>query len=151
MMENSISEGNKIETDIVTYEKDTMELLDDLNTSNQKIIRMTFLITCFGRTKKQLDNLVSRVRGIVEQSRTDRDTEKTVVSNKELKGMVEFYKTQHKDSTLYHNSEENIKEAAKSRESMRAKLNTKIAEAAEQKPAEKQIAKTAAKSKDMVL
>ena len=34
-------------TDIITYEKDTLELLDDLNTSNQKIIKMTFLITCF--------------------------------------------------------------------------------------------------------
>ncbi len=27
-------------TDIVTYEKDTLELLDDLNTSNQKLIKM---------------------------------------------------------------------------------------------------------------
>ena len=33
-------------TDIVTYEKDTLEFLDDLNTSNQKMINMTFLITC---------------------------------------------------------------------------------------------------------
>ena len=39
-------------TDIVTYEKDTLELLDDLNTSNQKLIKMTFLITCYGRTKR---------------------------------------------------------------------------------------------------
>ena len=44
-------------TDIVTYEKDTLELLDDLNTSNQKLIKMTFLITCYGRNKKELENL----------------------------------------------------------------------------------------------
>jgi len=55
-------------SDIVTYEKDTLELLDDLNTSNQKMVNITFLITCFGRTKKEVDNLSSRVRGIVEQS-----------------------------------------------------------------------------------
>lgn len=30
-------------TDIITYEKDTLELLDDLNTSNQKIIKMMML------------------------------------------------------------------------------------------------------------
>ena len=41
-------------TDIITYEKDTLELLDDLNTSNQKIIKMTFLITCYGRSKREL-------------------------------------------------------------------------------------------------
>ena len=29
-------------TDIITYEKDTLELLDDLNTSNQKIIKNDF-------------------------------------------------------------------------------------------------------------
>ena len=46
-------------TDIITYEKDTLELLDDLNTSNQKIIKMTFLITCFGRSKKALENRIS--------------------------------------------------------------------------------------------
>ena len=55
-------------TDIVTYEKDTLELLDDLNTSNQKIIKMTFLITCFGKTKKELDNLTQRVSGIIQQA-----------------------------------------------------------------------------------
>ena len=55
-------------TDIVTYEKDTLELLDDLNTSNQKIIRMTFLITCYGRTKRELESLTQRVSGIIQQA-----------------------------------------------------------------------------------
>ncbi len=52
-------------TDIITYEKDTLELLDDLNTSNQKIIKMTFLITCFGRSKRALENITQRVSGII--------------------------------------------------------------------------------------
>ena len=55
-------------TDIVTYEKDTLELLDDLNTSNQKLIKMTFLITCYGRTKRELENLIQRVSGIIQQA-----------------------------------------------------------------------------------
>ena len=55
-------------TDIITYEKDTLELLDDLNTSNQKIIKMTFLITCYGRTKRDLDNITQRVSGIIQQA-----------------------------------------------------------------------------------
>mgnify|MGYP007007505695 CR=1 FL=1 len=29
-------------TDIITYEKDTLDLLDDLNSSNQKMVKMTF-------------------------------------------------------------------------------------------------------------
>ena len=55
-------------TDIITYEKDTLELLDDLNTSNQKIIKMTFLITCYGRNKRELENLIQRVSGIIQQA-----------------------------------------------------------------------------------
>jgi type IV secretory pathway VirB4 component len=55
-------------TDIVTYEKDTLELLDDLNTSNQKIIKMTFLITCFGRSRKALEAITQRVSGIIQQA-----------------------------------------------------------------------------------
>ena len=88
-------------TDIITYEKDTLELLDDLNTSNQKIIKMTFLIivnelylcvlhpnlieytaatksqnadtkcvcyTCFGRSRKALENITQRVSGIIQQA-----------------------------------------------------------------------------------
>ena len=55
-------------TDIVTYEKDTLELLEDLNTSNQKVVKMTFLITCYGRTKKALENITQRVSGIIQQA-----------------------------------------------------------------------------------
>ena len=55
-------------TDIIAYEKNTLELLDDLNTSNQKIIKMTFLITCYGRTKRGLENLTQRVSGIIQQA-----------------------------------------------------------------------------------
>ena len=58
-------------TDIVTYEKDTLEFLDDLNTSNQKIINMTFLITCYGRTKRELESLMQRVSGIIQQANCD--------------------------------------------------------------------------------
>ncbi|MCR5235634.1 MAG: PrgI family protein [Lachnospiraceae bacterium] len=52
-------------SDIVTFENDALELINDLNSSNQKIIRMTFLIACFGRTKKEMENLLQRVSGIV--------------------------------------------------------------------------------------
>lgn len=55
-------------TDIVTYEKETMELLYDLNSSNQKLIRTTFLIGCFGRTKKEMETLTQRVTGIIQQA-----------------------------------------------------------------------------------
>jgi len=55
-------------TDILTYEKDTLELLDDLNSSNQKMIKMTFLITCFGKTKKDLEAITQRVSGIIQQA-----------------------------------------------------------------------------------
>ena len=54
--------------DITTYEKDTLELLEDLNTSNQKIINATFLITCYGRTKSSMEKLVQRVSGIIQQA-----------------------------------------------------------------------------------
>ena len=54
--------------DILAYEKDTMELLNDLNTSNQKVINMTFLIGCFARSKRKLDSLVQRVSGIIQQA-----------------------------------------------------------------------------------
>ncbi len=54
--------------DITAYEKDTLELLEDLNTSNQKIINATFLITCYGRTKSSMEKLVQRVSGIIQQA-----------------------------------------------------------------------------------
>ncbi len=54
--------------DILTYEKEILELLEDLNNSNQKIIKMTFLITCYGRTKRALENITQRVSGIIQQA-----------------------------------------------------------------------------------
>ncbi len=55
-------------TDIITYEKETLDLLEDLNTSNQKIVNVTFLISCYGRTKRELENLIQRVSGIIQQA-----------------------------------------------------------------------------------
>jgi len=55
-------------SDITTYEKDTTGLLEDLNTSNQKIVNATFLVTCYGRTKNGLDRLSQRVSGIIQQA-----------------------------------------------------------------------------------
>ena len=54
--------------DILTYEKDLIDLLKDINTSNQKLINMTFLINCFAKSKRELENLKQRVTGIVQQS-----------------------------------------------------------------------------------
>jgi len=54
--------------DIVLYEKDTLGLLEDLNTSNQKMFKITSFVTCFGRTIKQLDAISQRVSGIIEQA-----------------------------------------------------------------------------------
>lgn len=55
-------------TDIVLYEKNTMELLDDLNTSNQKLIWTTILISGFGRNRKELENVTQRISGIIQQA-----------------------------------------------------------------------------------
>jgi len=57
-----------IPSDIKTYEEDTLKLLDDLNTSNQKMVEVTFLVTCFAPNRKELDNLVQRVDGIIQQA-----------------------------------------------------------------------------------
>ncbi len=55
-------------TDIVVYEKNTMGLLEDLSTSNQKLIWTTVLISTFGKSRKELDSLTQRVSGIVQQA-----------------------------------------------------------------------------------
>ena len=55
-------------TDIVLYEKNTMELLDDLNSSNQKLIWTTILISGFGRNKKELESVTQRISGIIQQA-----------------------------------------------------------------------------------
>ena len=53
--------------DISAYERDTLALLEDLNNSNQKMINATFLITCFGKTKRELESVIQRVSGIIQQ------------------------------------------------------------------------------------
>lgn len=60
-----------IPSDINTYESDTLKLLEDLNSSNQKMVDVTFIITCFAPNKKELDNLVQRVNGIIQQGNCD--------------------------------------------------------------------------------
>ena len=55
-------------TDIVVYEKNTMELLDDLNSSNQKLVWTTVLISGFGRSRKELEGVLQRISGIVQQA-----------------------------------------------------------------------------------
>ncbi|MBR3461740.1 MAG: conjugal transfer protein TraE, partial [Clostridiales bacterium] len=55
-------------TDLVLYEKNTMELLDDLNSSNQKLIWTTILISGFGRNKKELESVTQRISGIIQQA-----------------------------------------------------------------------------------
>ena len=54
--------------DIITYEKEILELLEDLNNSNQKMVKITFLITCFGKTKRKMENLIQRVSGILQRA-----------------------------------------------------------------------------------
>ena len=55
-------------TDIITYEQDMLELMKNLSTSNQKLFYVTFLITCFGKTKVAMENLNTRVSGIIQQA-----------------------------------------------------------------------------------
>ena len=45
-------------TDIITYEKDTLDLLDDLNSSNQKMVKI-IILTCYGRNKRELENIAA--------------------------------------------------------------------------------------------
>lgn len=56
-----------IPTDIVAYEQDLLDLIRKLNTSNQKLFYITFLITVFGDTKEQMLNLYDRVSAIIGQ------------------------------------------------------------------------------------
>ncbi len=53
-------------TDIITYEKDALDLLDSLNSENQKLVQVSFIITCFGKTKHDLDSLWQEVKSIIQ-------------------------------------------------------------------------------------
>ena len=55
-------------TDIILYERDTMDLLNKLSTSNQKLIWTTILISCFGRDKREMESVVQRVTGVIQKA-----------------------------------------------------------------------------------
>ena len=42
-----------------------------MNTNNQKLIEVTFLITCYGRTKRGLENITQRVSGLIQQANSN--------------------------------------------------------------------------------
>jgi len=54
--------------DIPAYEKDLLKQAEELNGSNQKVIWTTFLIGCFGKTRQEMEHVMQKVRGIVEQA-----------------------------------------------------------------------------------
>ena len=54
--------------DIPAYEKDLLKQVSELNGSNQKVIWTTFLIGCFGKTKQEMEHVIQKVKGIVEQA-----------------------------------------------------------------------------------
>ena len=54
--------------DILAYEQDALELINDLNSSNQKLFHFTMLITVFGKSEKKLDNVYQNINGIVQQA-----------------------------------------------------------------------------------
>lgn len=51
--------------DITTFEKALISAINDLNSTNQKLIKMVFLVTLFGKTPAEVDNLYQSVNGIV--------------------------------------------------------------------------------------
>lgn len=53
--------------DIVTYEQDVLELLNDLNSSNQKLFIVTVVFTVFGQNEKELDNVYQNLNGLIQQ------------------------------------------------------------------------------------
>ena len=53
---------------LLAYEEDVKALSADLNSSNQKLVKTTFLIAYFAKTQKKLATLKQRIDGIVQQS-----------------------------------------------------------------------------------
>ena len=51
--------------DIITFEEALLECIKDLNGSNQKLLKVSFLVNLFGKTKEELDNLYQSINGIV--------------------------------------------------------------------------------------
>ena len=54
-------DNDVISNSIVQMENNANEILRNLNESNQKLIRTTFLITAFGKTKREMDAVHERV------------------------------------------------------------------------------------------
>lgn len=52
--------------DLITNEAGLKKLLEDCNTSNRKLIYLTFLITTFGKTKRELELLTQRISGAIQ-------------------------------------------------------------------------------------
>ncbi|MBR4343450.1 MAG: PrgI family protein [Lachnospiraceae bacterium] len=50
-----------ISSKVVEEEKNAREILRNLNESNQKLIRTTFLVTAFGKTKREVNNIHDKV------------------------------------------------------------------------------------------
>ncbi|MCR4597823.1 MAG: conjugal transfer protein TraE [Acetatifactor sp.] len=57
-----------IPSDLILYEEATKSLLENMNTSNQKLIQTCILIACFGRTKEELRNVNQRLLSIVQEA-----------------------------------------------------------------------------------
>ena len=55
-------------TDIVQYEKDAVGLLDSLNSSNQKLVWSTILISAFAPTKRELSILRQEISSVVQEA-----------------------------------------------------------------------------------
>lgn len=55
-------------TDIVLYERDTMDLLDSLSSSNQKLVWSTILISSFAPTKRELSIIRQEIGSVVQEA-----------------------------------------------------------------------------------
>ena len=68
---NAVNHGYDMEImppDIIAYEQELLELIDDLNSRNQKVVWTMFLVSCFGMTNQKMEQVMQRVSGIVEQA-----------------------------------------------------------------------------------
>ena len=58
-----------IPSDINTYEQDTIGFLEDLNSSNQKVVQVLMIIGIYAETLEELKHLDQKVDGIIQQGR----------------------------------------------------------------------------------
>lgn len=71
-------------SDILLCEQDALELLNDLNSSNQKLFKTTFVINVFGVSEKKLDETYQSVYGLVQQA----NCELTQLDNLQEQGFI---------------------------------------------------------------